>query len=174
MRRLVKVLVIVGIVLAVLIVLGFGLLVYALHSAGKVWDAMAESDTYAAPGDPLTEKALKDTSVATINGMTLRLVRYHAHPFMAEYRMVLEVIAGDQRSSRELEPDSGGMSTVKLCNNAEGTLLLEDDSSILEISATGEIKPLEDTSSPKARCSSAVGKFGHGEVGGYGFQPVAP
>lgn len=173
-RRLVKALKIIGVIFGVLVVLGIGLFAYAIRQAGQMWESMAESDHYAAPGDPLTEKALRDTSVATINGMTLRLVRYHAHPFLSEYRMVLEVIVGDHRSSRELEPDSGGMSTVKLCNNAEGTLLLEDSSSILEISGAGEIKPLEDTVSQKARCSSAIGKFGYGEVGGYGFQLVAP
>lgn len=173
-RRLVTALKIIGVVLVVLVAIAVGLFIYAVHMAGKVWESMAASDDYAVSGDQLTEKAFKDASVATVRGMTLRLVRYRAHPFMAEYRMVIEVTAGNSRSSRELEPDSGGMSTVKLCNNTDGSLLLEDNASILEISSAGDIRKVEDTTSQVARCASPVGKFGYGDVGGYGFQPAAP
>lgn len=164
---------ILGIVFVILIVLGAAALFYLMHAASGVWDAMAESDTYAAPDMPLTSKALKDSSVTTLDGVTLRLDRYHAHPFLAEYRMVLTVTGGGKETVRELEMDPGGQSSVHVCSGLNGDLVVSGNSWVV-ISAAGTVRPPEDPLSKATSCAKPRGRFAFPATGAYGFQPDIP
>lgn len=166
----------IGILIVVILIFGGFLMI----AGGFAWRA-STSD----PDNP----SLADTTVATIAGVTVKLDRYAIHPVLAEYKRIVTVTpTGGKPLVTELEPDSGGMDRLAVCETTAGRIVMADRADTYELMDDGALRKLNTSTirqvlpdgstvsilepEPSPACARHLGAFEKTAGGGYGFVPA--